>query len=119
MVTYLGKHLTVDGVCGGVGKDLLKDFSFFYQFLESFPKKIDMIPISSPFVIKYLNPPDPAWGLTGFIIISTSHISFHTFPEKNTLHFDCFFCRSFEEELIVNHLRGIFNFTEVKIQVLD
>ena len=87
--------------------------------MENLPKKIDMVALCPPFILKYLNPPDISWGLTGFIIISTSHISFHTFPEKRTLHFDMFSCRPFEEEDIIKYLDKIFGFLEVKVQVIN
>lgn len=119
MTTYLGKHLTVDGVCGEAGEKYLSSFSFFYYLLENLPKKIDMVALCPPYVLKYLDPPDISWGLTGFIIISTSHISFHTFPEKRTLHFDCFSCKPFREGNIVEYLDNIFGFVELKVQIID
>lgn len=31
-------------------------------------------------------------GITGVIIVSESHLAFHTWPEKNFVNFDVFFC---------------------------
>lgn len=31
-------------------------------------------------------------GITGVIVVSESHLAFHTWPEKNYVNFDVFFC---------------------------
>ena len=119
VTNYLGKHLTIDGVCGKAGREKLADFFLFYNLLKSLPKTIGMVAITPPFVMQYLDPPDLEWGLTGVIMISTSHLTFHTFPERLMLHFDCFSCRPFDEKLVVKCLNDIFCFSELKVQVLD
>lgn len=119
MENYLGKHLVVDATCGEGAKEILANFPFFYNLLENLPKLIDMTAITPPFILKHLNSPDPAWGLTGFIVIATSHISFHTFPEKGNFHFDMFSCEPFDDKEVVCYLDGIFNFVDSKVQVLD
>lgn len=116
---YLGRHLLLDAICGVAAREKLADFSLFYTLLESLPKLIGMKSICPPYVMKYLDPPDSEWGISSMVLISTSHFSFHTFPERGAIHFDCFSCRPFDEKLVVEYLNGVFNFVDSKIQVID
>ncbi len=40
-------------------------------------------------------------GITGFILLSTSHISIHTWPEHNYVAFDVFSCGDPKDTLLV------------------
>ena len=37
-------------------------------------------------------------GYTGLGLLSESHISIHTYPEKNTIHIDFFSCKQLDED---------------------
>lgn len=47
-------------------------------------------------------------GVTGFMLIETSHIAIHTFSEKREVHFDCFSCRDFPLSPVMDYLLEIF-----------
>lgn len=42
---------------------------------------------------------DPG-GLTGFAVLTTSHVSFHTFPATGELRFDLYSCKDFDADLV-------------------
>jgi S-adenosylmethionine decarboxylase len=78
-----------------------------------------MTKIMPPYVFKYsgLKPED--WGLSGFVLIAESHISVHTFPEKNFLSADIFSCKHFDIEFSKRHLVEVFGIQKVESNVLD
>ena len=116
MRTYLGMHLTVDAECKG--KEALEDVSTLYEMLRSIPELIGMTPISPPFVVRYLDPPDEMWGWSGVVLIAESHISIHTFPEKKTFSFDCFSCKPFDKEKVISYLEKTLKMIDYNVQEL-
>ncbi|MFN3909806.1 MAG: adenosylmethionine decarboxylase [Candidatus Anstonellaceae archaeon] len=90
-----GPHLTLDMY--GCDKDKLSDINFIYEFLSNLPAKIGMRKILPPYVFKYDGGEKPEdWGISGIVLIAESHISIHTYPEKNYASFDIFSCKEFE-----------------------
>ncbi|MBV5327501.1 MAG: adenosylmethionine decarboxylase [Chlorobium sp.] len=58
-------------------------------------------------------------GITGYFLISASHISIHTWPEHRYLACDIFSCSNESQtETIVNHLRDSFAYDHVKVTKL-
>lgn len=47
----------------------------------------------------------PIQGLTAFQILSESHISVHTYPEKQSYYFDVYSCKGFDYNSIINILK--------------
>lgn len=91
-----GPHLTLDMY--GCNKKKLKDVNFVYNFLDELPNIIGMTKIMPPYTFSYsgLKPED--WGVSGIVLIAESHISIHTFPEKNFASVDIFSCKDFDIE---------------------
>lgn len=75
-----------------LSKDLTMDECF--DFLDDFVYKIDMDPISRPYVIK--NKVGDADYLSGIIVIAQSHISIHYDYKKKHAYFDIFSCAAFD-----------------------
>ena len=101
-----GPHFMLDGY--GCDKNALQDLDKIYKLLDNLPQEIGMTKIMPPYVFKYsgLKPED--WGISGFVLIAESHISIHTFPEKNYLSFDIFSCKPFNPEKAIEILKEIF-----------
>lgn len=55
----------------------------------------------------------PNHGVTGVAALSESHISVHTWPERNFAAFDIFMCGNAEPELAVDILQERFNAKKV------
>ena len=88
-----GTHLMVDGY--GAPKHLLKDATTLTAMLIDIPLQMGMHTISEPVVVEVgpKNRKDPG-GLSGFILIAESHISFHTFPERGFVTIDVYTCQN-------------------------
>ena len=50
-------------------------------------------------------------------MIAESHISIHTFPELNYISFDCYSCKWFDTELVVEMFKKRFEVTKLDVQV--
>jgi S-adenosylmethionine decarboxylase len=116
-MTGFGPHLMLDGY--GCDKDKLTDLNLIYRILEELPARIGMTKIMPPYVFKYsgLKPED--WGLSGFVLIAESHISIHTFPDKNYVSVDIFSCKAFDTDFAEDYLKRTFGMTKVECNILD
>ena len=99
-----GLHYMLDGYGGP--EDRLSDKNALYSMLKNLPSQIGMHPISKPVVVEVgpNNAKDPG-GLSGFVLIAESHISFHTFPKRGFVTIDVYTCR---EELNTQQLTDKF-----------
>ena len=52
-------------------------------------------------------------------IISESHISIHTFPEKNYFSFDLYSCKAFDTQLLINIFEQELKGCELKYNVIN
>lgn len=111
-----GPHLTLD--LKKCNKEKLADFDLVFDVLNDLPDKIGMTKITQPYVFKYsgLVPEDK--GITGFIVIAESHISIHTFQEKDYIFIDLFSCKPFDYEYAAQYLKDIFEAKEAEINVV-
>lgn len=87
-----GVHLMMDGY--GAPRDVLKDKDLLTKMLNDIPPQMGMHNISEPLVVEVgpKNRKDPG-GLSGFVIIAESHLSFHTFPERGFVTIDFYTCQ--------------------------
>src|SRR5213593_109811 len=112
-----GPHLMLDGY--GCDKQRLQDLNLIYRMLDELPDRIGMTKIMPPYVFKYSGVKPEDWGLSGFVLIAESHISIHTFPEKNFITADIFSCKSFDAEFAASYLKKAFGIAKVELNVLD
>ena len=61
-----------------------------------------------PYAVKWLDPGATVEGISGFVMIAESHISIHTFPEKDYAFIDVFSCKGFDVENAVELLVNAF-----------
>lgn len=101
-----GPHLMLD--LRQCNTDKLKDFNLVFDVLHDLPEKIGMTKITQPYVFPYsgLVPEDK--GITGTVIIAESHISIHTFQEKDYCFVDVFSCKHFDVELAAEYVINAF-----------
>ena len=88
-----GLHLMVDGY--DADESLLRDKEALLQILDAIPKSMGMHCISDPVVVEVgpKNRKDPG-GLSGFVLIAESHVSFHTFPKRGFVTIDVYTCQN-------------------------
>lgn len=87
-----GVHLMLDGY--EADPVLLADQTKLRELLDTIPKLLSMTTIAKPMVVEVgpLNQKDPG-GLSGFVLIAESHISFHTFPKRQFITIDVYTCQ--------------------------
>jgi S-adenosylmethionine decarboxylase len=112
-----GVHLMVDGY--GCDRAGLEDMKLIYEFLDEYPTKMDMTKIMPPYVFRYNGAVPEDWGVSGFVLIAESHISVHTFPEKQYLSIDMFSCKPFDTEVAVETIKEYFKIQKYEMKVLD
>ncbi len=110
-------HLVIDGYNGNVEK--MKDSEFVHNFLNSYPDAIGMTKITEPHVYEYHGQHPEDWGVSGFVIIAESHISVHTFPERNYFNIDLFSCRDFDTEKALQEIKSDFELGQTKSWTLE
>ena len=101
-----GQHLTIDAA--NCNRKKLADQSLVYDILNQLPAKIGMTKMTLPHVVKWLDPGATIEGISGFVMIAESHISIHTFPEKDYVFVDIFSCKQFDVDKAVKLLVNAF-----------
>lgn len=88
-------------------------------WLKLFVHKIGMNIIQGPYV-SYVSS-EGNKGLTGVVMIETSHIAFHIWDEKNPglIQFDLYTCSSLDVSLVLDELETFFDFEEYQYMVFD
>jgi len=88
-----GVHLMLDGY--GADPVLLKDREALKTMLTDIPVSMGMHTICDPVVVEVgpKNRKDPG-GLSGFVLIAESHLSFHTFPNRGFVTIDLYTCQN-------------------------
>jgi len=113
-----GPHLMVDGYQANY--DVLASVEAITNFLEELPKEIEMTKIMPPYVFKYDGGDKPEdWGISGFVIIAESHISIHTFPEKEYFSLDIFSCKDFDIDKAIKIIKEYFNTDNLEIRTTN
>jgi S-adenosylmethionine decarboxylase len=103
----------------GCDRSRLEDLSLIYDFLSEYPAELKMTKIMPPYVFRYEGKIPEDWGISGFVLIAESHISIHTFPEKNYLSLDVFSCKEFDAESAASHVEKLFAARRSEIKLLD
>ena len=116
-MTGFGPHLMLDGY--GCDKEKLTDLNLIYRILEELPARIGMTKIMPPYVFRYTGVRPENWGVSGFVLIAESHVSVHTFPEKQYLSLDILSSKPFDIERAVAFARKEFGIEKVEHNFLD
>ena len=93
-----GQHLTIDA--SSCNEKRLTDQGLVYDILSTLPKKLGMHKMTLPYAVKWLDPGATVPGISGFVMIAESHISIHTFPEKQYVFIDVFSCKLFDKKIV-------------------
>ena len=95
-----------------------KDPEWLKQWLIDVVGKIDMLVCSGP-ITKYVDVPGNA-GLTGVVIIDTSHIAIHVWdePDPALIQMDVYTCGPFDPNVIFEELKA-FDPVKMEYKYLD
>lgn len=112
-----GIHLMLDGY--DADPDLLADRHGLYRMLAALPEELGMHQIAAPLVVEVgpKNRKDPG-GLSGFVLIAESHISFHTFPARRFVTIDVYTCNpDLDCDMVSARLRSAFRIREADTHI--
>jgi S-adenosylmethionine decarboxylase len=113
---YSGKHMMCD-IKNIQNIDLLNDKNRIKQLLTSICEK------QSFKILGELDHIFTPQGCSIIFLLSESHISVHTFPERNHLSFDIYTCRQYENDNvyieIFNYIVNEMNSSESVYKIVD
>ena len=72
-----------------------------------------------PKVTKYVGPKPEDWGISGFVMIAESHISIHTFPDRQYVNIDIFSCKDFDDKRAIDKIVETFDLEKIKVWIVD
>lgn len=101
-----GPHLMLD--CRECNLDKISDLGYVFKVLNELPERVGMTKIIQPYVFPYsgLVPEDE--GITGVVVIAESHITFHSFTQKDYFFFDIFSCKHFDVDEAIQYIVDAF-----------
>lgn len=110
-----GPHIVIDakGCNSKIG-----DLQFVFDFLNELPDRIGMTKITQPYVFPYEGRIPEDKGITGTVIIAESHITFHSFIEKDYFFFDAFSCKEFDTTRLLDLIIQAFDVREYEYNVV-
>ena len=112
----MGITWLIDGI--GINPKILDDERFIKSILTELPKIVDMHTLARAKVIRATPKEWDTGGITGFIILSESNISIHTYPEEGKFYLDLFSCKEFDVEKEVSYLKDKFGMKRFKQTLL-
>lgn len=114
-----GVHLMIDGY--SASGPLMTDALALRQLLLDLPGEMGMHPICAPVVVE-VGPnclKDPG-GLSGFVMIAESHISFHTFPGRGFVTIDLYTCQTgLDRQATLDRLLHAFRLVDAEVHVQE
>lgn len=114
-----GVHLMIDGYMAD--PDALADATALEALLRNLPGEMGMHAICEPKVVSVGSNchKDPG-GLSGFVMIAESHISFHTFPARRFVTIDLYTCQNdLDREGTAQRLMKAFSIKDADIYVQE
>lgn len=113
-----GVHLMFDGY--GASPERLANLDMLRGLLRNLPRALGMHAICEPCVVEVgpLNRKDPG-GVSGFVMIAESHISFHTFPARRFVSADVYTCQNdLDTEKVKDLLSMAFSAESAEVKVV-
>jgi S-adenosylmethionine decarboxylase len=114
-----GVHLMIDGY--SASGPLMTDAKALRGLLEELPGEMGMHAICAPMVVE-VGPnclKDPG-GLSGFVMIAESHISFHTFPGRGFVTIDLYTCQTgLNRQGTIDRLLRAFQLVDAEVHVQE
>ncbi len=110
-------HVIIDGYGGD--PEQLADENVVRVILEQYPAQMGMTKITQPTVVRYKGTKPEDWGVSGYVMIAESHISLHTFPERNLIWVDIFSCKDFDAAPVLEDLKRRFRLREMEVKMLE
>ena len=104
-------HVTVDFTADPV---VLGSRQLIMEFLTLCCSRLGMTPMFQQ--ILPVDGPNP--GLTGIMVITTSHITIHTFTKQGKAFADVFSCVGFDGYMVMDLIRSLFTPRDTRQQII-
>ena len=103
----------------GCSATLLADEAFLRRVLDEYPDCIGMEKVSTVELrfIGTSNPFDD--GLSGFVILASSHCSLHAWPSYSMVNIDIFSCEPFDEAAVVRFAMATFQTEDGEVHAVE
>ena len=108
-------HIIFDAF--GCNKKLLNDERFCLDLIFDITKLIKMKILAGPNLVRDYDKNHP--GITGFAIVSFSHISFHTFVKTREMFIDVFSCQPFSYSKVRKYLSCKLKIKSEQVETLE
>jgi S-adenosylmethionine decarboxylase len=111
------QHVMID--LYGCNSALLASEALLRRVLDEYPDRIGMEKVSPVFLreIKTSNPLDD--GMSGFVIIATSHVSLHAWPCYGMVNIDVFSCEEFSTDEVARFAVQMFQARDVEVHAVE
>ena len=96
---YAGRHVLADFW----GVERMGDLEFIHNAIEQSANTAGATILHS-----YYHPFGEGMGVSGVTVLSESHISIHTWPERNFASVDIFMCGDCNPDVALKHLESVF-----------
>ncbi len=98
---------------------LLADRAFLHNVLDEYPDFIGMEK-ASPVVLRDIKTSSPLDdGMSGFVIIATSHVSLHAWPPYGMVNLDIFSCEPFDVDAVARFACEKFQTQDIEIHMVE
>jgi S-adenosylmethionine decarboxylase len=94
-----GKHLIINA--HSENKALFESVDLVRELIEDIVKGLSFTKLSDIEVVKGT----VMQGITGFVIIETSHVSIHTFADNGFVALDIYSCKDFDHKIVFDILK--------------
>jgi S-adenosylmethionine decarboxylase proenzyme len=96
---YSGKHLIID-IKNIKNQDIINDIDKLKKIMDSICEKYDFN------VLQKIEHQFEPHGISIIYLLSESHITIHTFPEKKYIAFDLYTCREYPNNDVYNEIHN-------------
>lgn len=115
-----GRHIKIIGLGNA---DLLRDVERIKTLLVSMVDLLGMRCLGQPHMYEVeeeisklgVEPFEDEGGVTGVVVLSTSHCAIHTWPLRSYFVMDVFSCRDFDSALVEPMLKNFLHTTRLKM----
>lgn len=118
-----GVHLMIDGYVTADCEmaNAMTDPHHLEDLLHALPLEMGMHPICAPVVVEVgANCHKDPGGLSGFVMIAESHISFHTFPARGFVTIDLYTCQvNLDRDACCERLMSAFGLADADIYIQE
>jgi S-adenosylmethionine decarboxylase proenzyme len=119
--TFAGRHVMIDAYVEDAA--LLRDGDALAGMLKEIASILGMQIIDGPYQVSVAETQvqenvvefQDTGGLSGFCVISTSHLSFHSWPEYGYISLDIYSCKDYEAQKAIDFLNKFLKITQANV----